>query len=362
MKLDWVSAFKAAGISDLESTIVWSKNIWHQKISEKEIIVCDTEHFANPDIFLPLNQRPVQPIESIFKIVSKHPDQKFVFVNSCLNMPTSTPNTRWVSWAPHWLANDLHDYRKTIPIIEKNFSEKKIWISLNRNRRIHRYLTSMLLLGYDLDKTGHLSIDPTEIIRDNESWQSWLSWWQLNDHPEIFDVEKYFDFFQKGFNKLKQGTGYQYTCYAPLNVIQSTAQNFETFLQPLYKNTLVEIINETIWQPDIGGIISEKYLNSIYGKNFPILIGTVNSIQSIRETGFDVFDDIIDHSYDGIMSPTLRLVLAIERNQKILKDFNYAKACWLSCQTRMDYNVSLAKKLEHTSQERLINVLINRYG
>ena len=47
--------------------------------------------------------------------------------------------------------------------------------------------------------------------------------------------------------------------------------------------------------------------------------------QCWKELGFDIFEDVIDHSYQQAETSQQRMELAIERNLLILTDLDYAK-------------------------------------
>jgi hypothetical protein len=109
--------------------------------------------------------------------------------------------------------------------------------------------------------------------------------------------------------------------------------NFSKNLKPLYALSAVEIINETIFF-QASGLVTEKYLNSIYGDVFPIMLGTAGTVADLRNLGFDMFDDVIDHSYDSIKEPLIRLARAIELNAGILRDRDQAWRQWDLCEYR----------------------------
>ena len=52
---------------------------------------------------------------------------------------------------------------------------------------------------------------------------------------------------------------------------------------------------------------SEKTFKAIYFMQPFVLCAEQGAVQALREHGYDVFDDIIDHSYDNISNPDLRL-------------------------------------------------------
>ena len=57
----------------------------------------------------------------------------------------------------------------------------------------------------------------------------------------------------------------------------------------------------------------------------------------------DVFDDIIDHSYDAIEDPEQRLRQAINLNKDLLTDINKVKQLWKDNRNRFVNNVNFAR-------------------
>ena len=109
-----------------------------------------------------------------------------------------------------------------------------------------------------------------------------------------------------------------------------------------YRETFVEIITETSCTERCFNL-TEKTLNSIYGKSFPILISSPGIVAFLRSMGMDVFDDIIDHSYDEIENPIDRIYQAINSNRELLTDTNKAKELWKANEHRFIKNIDFAK-------------------
>lgn len=360
MKVEYKQILSKLGLTFDQTDIVHRLSHMMSKESfSKNVIIITHDTISNSDFwFLPIDKMPDHGIDLIFKTAEKHPDSNFFVITENLNLCRDTDNVKFIYWGPAWLSNPYIDYRDVCPVTEKKPCMSTIWICLNHNRKIHRYITSMYLLGNELERFGKLTLDPTE-IQQQESWDTWLYWWKFNEKSEIFEIESHFEVLKLGFNKIKQKQGFIQNLYGNPLLTYATADNFKNSLINLYEQSLVEIINETVWHPNDSGIITEKYLNSIYGKNLPIVIGVKNSIQSIKEIGFDVFEDVIDHSYDSIESPGLRLITALDQNKRLFNDFDYAKKCWEFCQPRMIDNIHRAKSLEQNHANILSNVLQN---
>jgi hypothetical protein len=357
MLIKFIPLIHKSGVLDSHSSEIIDDFDYFQESNFKKsnIVLVTTDHLSNQNIFVPKEQRELSTVDVIKNIADKHPDKNFLIINNCLNMPENKKNLHFLYWAPEWITNYRNNYQTVEPLHVKKLSGSCTWISLNNNRRIHRYLSSMYMLGNNFEDFGYLSIDSSE-IEEHDTWESWLSWFEYNEQPILEPIKYYFPILKKGFYKIKNNIGFQKKIYG-LSTPTNNGQNFQDHLSLLYQDSLIEIINETIWYPDSGGIISEKYLNSIYGKNFPILIGVVKSIKSIRDLGFDVFDDIVDHSYDDIVDPAERLIAALDRNKKLLTDFDYSLSCWNSCQERLTQNVLLAKQIENRANDLLCTVL-----
>jgi hypothetical protein len=118
------------------------------------------------------------------------------------------------------------------------------------------------------------------------------------------------------------------------------AGNFENRLQSMYRDSFVEIVSESSFTAP-SFILSEKTAHSFYGCNFPIILSGCGTVAHLREIGLDVFDDVVDHSYDTVENPFDRVITAIESNRKLLIDADYAKQCWQNCRSRFENNVDV---------------------
>ena len=79
----------------------------------------------------------------------------------------------------------------------------------------------------------------------------------------------------------------------------------------LFYTAPVQLIVETSNQTDSLSwrniFITEKSYKTFAWYQFPIWYAVPGSVDKIREQGFDVFDDIIDHSYDMDTDPNTRM-------------------------------------------------------
>ena len=92
-------------------------------------------------------------------------------------------------------------------------------------------------------------------------------------------------------------------------------QNFIN-IKDVYKNTVINVVTETMYYEEYG-IITEKTLQAFGAMQLPIIIGYKDIISDIKKHGFDVFDDILDNSYDNLPND-IRWKKALELNKDIL--------------------------------------------
>ena len=78
-------------------------------------------------------------------------------------------------------------------------------------------------------------------------------------------------------------------------------ENYPNFLQLgyIYGSATVNIVTETQYF-DATGIVTEKTLMAFAAEQIPIVIGHPGIVEHCRRMGFDMFDDIVDTSYDSI--------------------------------------------------------------
>jgi hypothetical protein len=95
-------------------------------------------------------------------------------------------------------------------------------------------------------------------------------------------------------------------------------ENDENFMRlgNLYGSTAVNIVTETEYQTT-PGIITEKTLMAFASQQIPVVIGHRGIVQHCKELGFDMFDDLVDISYDTLPNE-IRVEQALLRNQDLI--------------------------------------------
>lgn len=297
-------------------------------------------------------------------LAQRHPNTKFVFFTSLenLDLEIQEPNVHIVPWGGDYV-NQRAKYLELEPVLDKNFESDRTFISLNRQVRDHRIVNLSYLFGSDYAKHGVISYLGRSRLNMEFEPKHFLDRisWEFSDHHEGIR-EKLFS----GYEQILEYDGFiddEYQIYQEYGTsTNDNIGNFNTSLRPRYRNSFVEIVSESSFTAP-SFMLTEKTAHSFFGCNFPIILSGKGAIQHLRDVGFDMFDDYVDHTYDTIENPFDRIITAIEYNQQLLLDSDYAKKCWKSAKHRFENNIEVYKKMfdwyEQRARQRLTEILEN---
>lgn len=276
---------------------------------------------------------------SIEGFVKRHPDTEIILFTSLeqLELELTEPNLHIIPWGGDWL-NQRTEYSVLEPVLNKNFDSTRTFICLNRQVRPHRLITLSYLLGTGYAANGTISyLNPPhgnpDVLLDYVDWEFGPG------HDLIREK------ILAGFDRLTQGDGIvpdDFEIYKAGR--NNNIGNFENKLRAMYQNSFVEIVGESQFSAP-SFFITEKTAHAFYGCNFPIILGGCGIIAHLRHIGLDVFDDIVDHSYDSIENPFDRIVTAIESNRRLLIDTEYVKQAWKTHRPRFERNVEVIRNM-----------------
>ena len=177
------------------------------------------------------------------------------------------------------------------------FAEPKYhFIGLARIARPHRIHATIEIIDRNLLKYGNCSLGSGYYYNINENFD-------LNFVPEKY--KNIFPMFIDGvianetFDEQYKGNNEKLT-HAFINYVQETS--FEGDKE--YHVWGVPFLTEKTTKPFAWGQV--PIFNCIQG-----------NVEYVREFGFDLFDDIIDHSYDNITEPMIRIRKSIDQLEKI---------------------------------------------
>lgn len=310
-----------------------------EEIRSDIVILGVKDHLTSGDFNYWKDKRPII-VNYLYDLFQFYKNKKFILFTSVegLEHYINLPNVSIVPWGGD-ITNHQREYTTLEPVLEKNLDSNYTFLSLNRNKRAHRAMLLSLIHGLNIEKSGLVSC----MFRDKTKDLFEYTQWNTTDNK----------FYTDGWNKLKNSNillNDNPEIYSNFN--NDNVSNFKNKLSNYYRETFVEIISETSYTEQCYNI-TEKTLNSIYGCSFPILLCSKGSVNFLRSMGLDMFDDIIDHSYDEIADPLIRLETAITKNQELLTNNQKTKQLWLDNKHRFQNNIDF-------SQKQLYNYYVDR--
>lgn len=95
-------------------------------------------------------------------------------------------------------------------------------------------------------------------------------------------------------------------------------ENDENFVRllPIYGSAAVNIVTETVYDYT-PGLVCEKTLFAMAAGQIPIIVGYAGIVADCKNMGLDMFDDVVDTSYDFLPNDQ-RVEQALLRNQDLI--------------------------------------------
>lgn len=187
------------------------------------------------------------------------------------------------------------------PVEEKPILHK--FSCLNSVPKIHRLITLNKLYQYNLqDYVLHSFLwDKQEHARNHLEADYWKQ-----------DVINYADEYEYFSNTLKD------KCPITIDNISDTDTylNDHTVSSPAYNQTALHVITES---SSTRLFFTEKTWKAIYSEQLFLSVNAPGSINKLEQFGFDVFRDLIDHSYDDQQDLVKRVTMCVQELDR-LKD------------------------------------------
>ena len=311
------------------------RNVLMSNIKNDLVILGIKDHLTSVD-FNPWKSEKPDLVAYWDNMFDYYPDKHFIIFTSLENLEyyITNPRVKIIPWGGD-LTNHKAEYEKLEPLDTKNFDSPYTYLSLNRGLRSHRAVLVSLLYALGTNNSGLISCMFKNNVTD---LLTYLKWEFTSEQQAIKDT------ICKGFDLLKNTEIVLPTDRETNGNYPNSANgnNFKNSLINYYRETFVEIITETSCVERCFNL-TEKTLNSIYGKSFPILISSPGVVAFLRNMGMDVFDDIVDHSYDTIENPIDRIYQAVASNIELLTDNVKVKELWKLNEHRFIKNIDFAK-------------------
>jgi hypothetical protein len=128
-----------------------------------------------------------------------------------------------------------------------------------------------------------------------------------------------------------------------------------------YKNSYINIVNESQFEKDNLVHITEKTLIPFYYSQFPLIVANYHHIKKTKEVyGFDFFEDFFDLSYDNEPNPQKRMRMVINEIVRVSKKKDQLQGFYRSAKKRFKHNRDIVSSLyddktDHNFFQSLIN-------
>jgi len=231
----------------------------------------------------------------------------------------------------------------------KSKKEGKMFLVHNRRIRPHRYaLLALLKKENILD-----DVDWSLVCGYNANYLDVVNWYTGNNVLDIWDMHdlsseiKYFHSIE-----MKKGDYENEFDWFDDRDGQDNVNWGITYVKETYENTYFNIVTETEFQSETNHI-TEKSFKPFVTYQFPLILASPRHILNIRRKyGFDMFDDVIDHSYDLESNHRDRLFKFVKEIKRIHNNKDFFIDFYEKNKDRFIKNHELAKKLTHDTADK----------
>ena len=262
------------------------------------------------------------------KVAQNNPDKNFLLCHELFNLNhlISEPNL----YECNVFSMAVYDTEiSKLNLIDNKQDTNQTFLALNNSASIPRTFLLSYLYAQKLDKYGIITAGNVfenykklNSITDICSWDFRLSKRQIN-------------LYTSGLKLIKTKRR------IPVVQTTDTISNFQK-LKNKFSKTYISLVTESVITDEFV-CPTEKYFYSVIGCNFPLIYSTKNFIKTVKGLGFDVFEDIVDHSYDTISNPINRLERLVNDNMHLLTDLEYTKSQWTKNKKRFVSNYEFLK-------------------
>lgn len=186
-----------------------------------------------------------------------------------------------------------------------------------------------------------------QLIREDILDNTYSSFWSHNfDHVDLNPVEL-FDYYYEQ-NRIFESEH---------NAIRSQIpfKNFDCTLEEAIIDSEKSIVIETFFEETDMICFTEKTMRVLQLPRPWLLFGNPGSVTKLREWGFDVFDDWIDHSYDAELDPIRRQRLILDQ---IHSTIPYTQSLLDNFEERAKHNRNLLKQYQQQFINKKENVIL----
>lgn len=195
----------------------------------------------------------------------------------------------------------------------ENWQESKKYFFQYFNNHMKSHRVALLCL---LDKVGLMDTIDWSALRTHDLVHN------PNAVPVMFDIfnNDEIESLDKHFKKILNNGNSKYSEFENDSIKDENGHPNDnvTYVNNAYKHAYINIVSESQFVLRDTIHITEKSLIPFHFGQLPIFLATEGHIKKLKKLyGFDVFDDIIDHSYDSIIDPKERLYKLLDEIKRL---------------------------------------------
>jgi len=201
-------------------------------------------------------------------------------------------------------------------INENNLIKEHLFMFYNRNVKAHRvaalcYLKKLNILN-DIDWSWLRGNEFLEKYSDLNGWFHTI----LNEN-EVIQIKEEIEYLKSVGTK--KSIHENYTVDFPPHGIDWDLM----YKMNPYSHSYINIVGETNYFDNDVVLISEKCFTPLYFNQIPIVLASKNHLKYLKEKfNFDLFDDIVNHSYDDEHDNRKRFLMVIDEINRLNKNKN----------------------------------------
>ena len=194
-------------------------------------------------------------------------------------------------------------------------------LALNRLMRVHRI--ALVKTIDDMGLADKINYSFGMVTHHDSSSERNLN--KKLYEEKMWNTAKIFNMDDKELHKWAKGHGEKNIAEEPkLNLHINQANNYNDVIFSAYRRSYFSLVSETnCTEPTL--FQSEKAFKPILNLQPFVFLGEYKSIQAMRELGYNVFDEYINHSYDLVKDPADRLHILMEEVKRLC---NISKPDW----------------------------------
>jgi hypothetical protein len=288
-----------------------------KNIDEKTFIyICNSHEAFLDNLIIPLYQTLV--------VKENIPPHKIIVANDAVDLNLIVKNYADVNGYGYFQVYYVAEFEasssfegllsrlKNFQSLDVNKTYNKRFLNFNRRWRLHRPTLVAMMKGYGILDKGHVSLGDSD---DNRNWSDVYDWIK-GFHQSNEELTQLFTEIENDVVNLPP-------LYLDFEDLVTNRAMLETnnSTENLYKETLVSVVSETTFYTK-GGFNPARFLSEktfkpiVYGHPF-IIVSVPNSLDAVKELGYQTFHPYIDESYDTELDDNLRLFKIIKEIKRI---------------------------------------------